>query len=463
MAERNKKKQAAEQSSTLTRELTRKEERLRHRDRERHRKLYTYVGAALAVALLAVLVGVVYQFLFLPSAEVAKVGDVSIAASQFWKRVKFEQNSLTNQLIRYQELEQQFSQQFGQGVFATQISQLQSTLGSPFALGQQALNNMLEDLILQKEASARGIVVSDEEVENALREELANSSGLVTEPQATATAQAGLDATATAAVWTPTPLPTVDPSAPPVTATVPTPPVPPPPSIITETTYLERLGNLQKSIDQIAGMTLDEYRQIVRSRLLREKLQELIADENVETTEEAVRARHILLSVREPTPEPTALPDATPTPTATALPEGAPTPEPTPAPRSQEETLALANELYQQLMDGADFAQLASEYSDDPGSAASDGDLGWFGRGRMVAPFEEAAFSLAIDAISQPVESSFGYHIIQVLERDNARPKDAATLDQERSQAFQSWLTEQLASEEIERPSNLMGLLPTGL
>ena len=466
MAERNKRKQAAEQSNILERELTRKEERLRHRDRERHRKLYTYVGAALAVALLAVVVGVVYQFLFLPRAEVAKVGDVSIAASQFWKRVKFEQNSLTNQLIRYQELEQQFSQQFGQGVFASQISQLQSTLGSPFALGQQALNSMLEDLILQKEASARGIVVSDEEVENALREELANSSGLVTEPQATATVQAGLDATATAAAWTPTPIPTVDPSAAPVTATVPpppvpTPPVPPAPSIITETTYLERLGNLQKSVEQIAGMTLDEYRAIVRTRLLREKLQELIADENVQTTEESVHARHILLSVREPAPEPTALPDGSPAPTA--LPEGAPTPEPTPAPRSKEETLALANDLYQQLVDGADFAQLASEYSDDPGSAADGGDLGWFGRGKMVAPFEEAAFTLAVDAISQPVESSFGYHIIQVLERDDARPKDAAALDQERSQAFQSWLTEQLASDEIERPANLMGLLPTGL
>ncbi len=465
MAERNKRKQAAEQSNILERELTRKEERLRHRDRERHRKLYTYVGAALAVALLAVVVGVVYQFLFLPRAEVAKVGDVSIAASQFWKRVKFEQNSLTNQLIRYQELEQQFSQQFGQGVFASQISQLQSTLGSPFALGQQALNSMLEDLILQKEASARGIVVSDEEVENALREELANSSGLVTEPQATATVQAGLDATATAAAWTPTPIPTVDPtvdpSAAPVTATVPTPPVPPAPSIITETTYLERLGNLQKSVEQIAGMTLDEYRAIVRTRLLREKLQELIADENVQTTEESVHARHILLSVREPAPEPTALPDGSPAPTA--LPEGAPTPAPTPAPRSKEETLALANDLYQQLVDGADFAQLASEYSDDPGSAADGGDLGWFGRGKMVAPFEEAAFTLAVDAISQPVESSFGYHIIQVLERDDARPKDAATLDQERSQAFQSWLTEQLASDEIERPANLMGLLPTGL
>jgi parvulin-like peptidyl-prolyl isomerase len=125
--------------------------------------------------------------------------------------------------------------------------------------------------------------------------------------------------------------------------------------------------------------------------------------------------------------------------------------------------LALANDLYQQLVDGADFAQLASEYSDDPGSAADGGDLGWFGRGKMVAPFEEAAFTLAVDAISQPVESSFGYHIIQVLERDDARPKDAATLDQERSQAFQSWLTEQLASDEIERPANLMGLLPTGL
>ncbi|GIK71497.1 MAG: hypothetical protein BroJett021_04850 [Chloroflexota bacterium] len=459
MAERNKRKQSAEQANQLERELTRKEERLRQRDRERHRKLYTFVGAALGIALIAILVGVIYQFLVLPRQQVARVGDISITAEQFWKRVKFEQNNLLNQLARYQQLEQQFG---GQGFFTAQISQLQGTLGSPFALGQQSLNAMLEDLIIEQEAAARGISVSAEEIDAALREEIANSVGLVTEAQATATVQAIADATATAAVWTPTPTATIDPANP-ITATatsIPTPPVPPTPAIITETTYLESLDALQKSVQQVAGYSLDEYKQIVRARLLREKLQEVIGAETVATTEEAVHARHILLREREALPEPTPLPEGVePTP----LPEGQPTPTPTPAPRNEEETLALANELRQRLLDGEDFAQLAAEYSDDPGSAAQGGDLGWFSRGRMVAPFEEAAFSLQVGEISEPIKSDFGYHIIEVLERDAARPKDENVLAQERAQAFQTWLNAQLAREDIQRPGNLVSLLPTGL
>ncbi|MEK4564324.1 peptidylprolyl isomerase [Alkalihalobacillus sp. FSL R5-0424] len=76
-----------------------------------------------------------------------------------------------------------------------------------------------------------------------------------------------------------------------------------------------------------------------------------------------------------------------------------------------------ANDLKAQLDDGADFAELAEENSTDPGSAANGGDLGFFGEGQMVPEFDEVAFSLDIDEISEPVQSEFGYHIIQVLER----------------------------------------------
>ncbi|MBW7884985.1 MAG: peptidylprolyl isomerase [Caldilineaceae bacterium] len=459
MARRKNRAQDPQQPADLERELTRKEQRLRQRDRERHRKLYTFVGAALALALLFILIGVLYQFLFLPGQQVARVGDESITASEFWKRVKLEQSELQNQLIRYQQLEQQFG---GQGFFASQISQLQSTLGSPFALGQQTLNSMLEDLVVEREAASRGITVTDEEVSQALRDEVANGFGLVTEPQATATVQAQADATATAALWTPTPVPTVDVSAT-ITATatpIPTPPVPPTPVIITETLYTEGVTNLQTYLQRVAGMSLDEYRAVIRARLLRDKLQEVIASEEVTTTEEAVHARHILLRVREPAPEPTPLPEGvTPAPT----PEGAPTPTPTPEPRDDTATLALANELRQRLLDGEDFATLAAEYSDDSGSGQNGGDLGWFGKGAMVAPFEEATFSLPLNEISEPVKTDFGYHLIEVLEKDPNRPKDPSLLDQERAQAFQIWLQEQLAGEDIERPGNLFSLLPQGL
>ena len=65
---------------------------------------------------------------------------------------------------------------------------------------------------------------------------------------------------------------------------------------------------------------------------------------------------------------------------------------------------------------GADFAQLAAKYSDDPGSKTQGGDLGFFPRGRMVPEFDEAVFTMAPGAISDPIRTSFGYHVIQLQE-----------------------------------------------
>ncbi|MDD5252217.1 MAG: peptidylprolyl isomerase [Patescibacteria group bacterium] len=73
-----------------------------------------------------------------------------------------------------------------------------------------------------------------------------------------------------------------------------------------------------------------------------------------------------------------------------------------------------AREVLQKLKDGGDFAKLAAEYSADPGSAQRGGELGWFGKGVMVAPFEQAAFALKKGETSDLVKTDFGYHIINV-------------------------------------------------
>jgi parvulin-like peptidyl-prolyl isomerase len=76
-----------------------------------------------------------------------------------------------------------------------------------------------------------------------------------------------------------------------------------------------------------------------------------------------------------------------------------------------------ADEILKRARAGEDFAKLAEEFSTDPGSKTKGGDLGWFGHGQMVKPFEDAAFALQPGQISDVVESDFGYHIIKVEER----------------------------------------------
>ncbi|MEN8214530.1 MAG: SurA N-terminal domain-containing protein [Pseudomonadota bacterium] len=95
---------------------------------------------------------------------------------------------------------------------------------------------------------------------------------------------------------------------------------------------------------------------------------------------------------------------------------------------SDDDAKAEALRLHAELIAGADFAELASEHSDDKGSGSNGGDLGEVERGMMVKPFEEAAFELQQDQISDPVRSRFGYHIIQVtnIEGGELQPFDEA-------------------------------------
>jgi peptidyl-prolyl cis-trans isomerase C len=82
---------------------------------------------------------------------------------------------------------------------------------------------------------------------------------------------------------------------------------------------------------------------------------------------------------------------------------------------------AKAEQVLADVKAGKDFAALAKEHSQDPGSAPNGGDLGFFQPGQMVGPFNDAAFSLAPGAVSELVETEFGYHIIKVTEKQAGR------------------------------------------
>jgi foldase protein PrsA len=137
----------------------------------------------------------------------------------------------------------------------------------------------------------------------------------------------------------------------------------------------------------------DEFLDFVRGNLRVEKLAQIYGQG------EQVRARHILVA-------------------------------------TEEEAL----QVLARLQAGEDFVAIAQEVSLDGGSAPNGGDLGWFGRGMMVQPFEEAAFALEVGQISQPVQTQYGYHIIQVTEKGM----------QPDSNAFQVWFEQVRAAAAIE-------------
>ena len=180
------------------------------------------------------------------------------------------------------------------------------------------------------------------------------------------------------------------------------------------------------------GVTLEQVRKDVRDNERIRKLFEAETDgiapateaeiaayyeENAEqfTADEEVTARHILIGSRDE--------DAA----------------------KKAEAKSKAEALRKQLIEGADFAALAAEHSDCP-SKADGGSLGSFGRGRMVPAFDAAAFALETNAISDVVETPFGFHIIQVTDRqaggkaslESVREKLARQLTaQKRNEAFE--------------------------
>jgi parvulin-like peptidyl-prolyl isomerase len=113
----------------------------------------------------------------------------------------------------------------------------------------------------------------------------------------------------------------------------------------------------------------------------------------------------------------------------------------------EEEQVAI--DIHNRLNEGEDFCSLASELSTDPSNKDSCGDLGWFGEDRMVKEFEDMAFALNPGEISEPVETQFGWHVIQSLGNEDRVFTDTEC-DQRKLQAFDEWLIEARNNSTIE-------------
>jgi parvulin-like peptidyl-prolyl isomerase len=385
----------------------------RRRERQQNRNLFIGLGAVAVLIIGLLATALIQEFALEPGSPVAIVEGVKIRTNDFQKRSRFEYDNALRQLNQYLQLDLQFSSgdQGGVGLFDQQIEQLQSLLQNPDLLSLDVLDRMVQEELIRQAAVEQGLLVTETEIDADAERQFGfvrnpTPTPVVTPAVITSTQViTGSDGVTTTEVTsaTATPRPTVD--------------------LMTEEEYQEDYASTMEQFSENLRFSEADFRDLIETRLLEEKLRERIG-EQVPTTEEQVRARHILFG-----------PDTEIEDQQVAL----------------EQAGAEAQEAYERLLAGEDFAALALELSDDPGSGQEGGDLGWFGRGQMVPEFDAVAFSLALEEISEPFTSTFGYHIVQVLERDPQHELDESILSQARSQAFDDWLAERQQTANIER------------
>jgi parvulin-like peptidyl-prolyl isomerase len=376
--------------------------------------------SAIVIAV-AVIVIVAYGLLsgtvFLQYRAVAKVNGDTIRVGEFQKMAKMQRLQLISRFSQYYQFAQMFgsSDPLNDPNFGAALSQIQQQLNSPATLGQQVIDSLIEDRLIRQESKRRGITVSAEEIDKGMQEGLGYYANGTPTPAPTATefslpaanptSLAIVTITPTATAIVPTATATLDPNiTPTATATLeptatagPTALPQPSPTPYTLEGYTAAFDKSFENIAKQTGMTLDDYRLLYESILLREKLLAEIT-KDLQPAEEQVWARHILVA------------DAT-----------------------------LAKSISDKLKAGEDFAKLAAEFSLDTSNKDKGGDLGWFSKGMMVAPFETAAFALQPGQISEPVQTDFGWHIIQVIGHED-RPLTADAFTQYKQKEFSAFL-----------------------
>ena len=388
---------------------------------EQQRRLLLY-GAGGFVVLLALIIGwgILNQTVLKARRPVAKVNDQVITAGEFQKRVRFQRAVYVMQTENIvNNLQAMLQNPMLISYFGQQLQSWTAALKNVQGTGQKVLAGMIDEAVIVQEAKAKGITVTDADVEKALQEAWGYFPNGTPTPQNAPTEMPTPTYSPTQlALLPPTATPIATATGAPATATLaasPTPKntatataVPPTPTPYTEEAYRQAFQKYLDKMKQLAGLNEQDIREIMRGQLYRQKLYKTLTDD-LPRTQEQVWARHILVK--------------------------------------DEKTAA---EVRQKLLAGGDWVALAREYSTDPGTKGKGGDLGWFGRGQMVQPFEETAFKLKVGEISEPVQTQYGWHLIQVLGHED-RPLSNYEYQRLQQQTFQNWLDKAKAGAKIEQ------------
>lgn len=391
-------------------ELTRKQ--LSRIEREKRIERWLILGVTIvAVAVVGVLVyGFIVEKVVKAREAVAVVDGAPVTTSEFQARVRFVRLQMQNELLFWREQQQaldptdpnsQVYLEYIQGTIRDLEGQL--AVANSLSIGEQTLNQLIEEQLVRQEAERRGITVSPEELQGAIEQNFGYERNpatptpepLVSEPLATTElstptpGSAATSAVTPTAVLTPAPTSTQEPT----------------PTPMTEEAFRQRYNDFLKSLKELK-VSEQQFRSWVEGSLLVNKLQEQFKAE-APTTADQVRLRYMSVS-------------------------------------SQEQ----ADQLAGRLQAGEDFQALVDEIRQDESNPGYGGDLGWLPKslveGRWGAELADLAFTLGVGERSQPVKSQDGsqYIIVEVVGHEE-RALDEALRGSLGEDAFQKWLDAQ--------------------
>lgn len=386
--------------------VSRKVSRLREREQEQQRILFIALGLVAALIVIILVFGYWRTTIAVLDETIATVNSVPVKVRTYQARARYNAQVILARAGQIQEQLQQFDAEdpsFAQIVqfYQQQLVNEQSEL---LRVPAQSLEDVIDDELVRQEAARRGVTVTpaevDREIELALNESLGypRPTGTPTEgpsptptltPTNTATPSVSPTATATL-TQTLTATPTLGPTGTPLPTQTPLGP----------DAYATEVAKLKQNISN-SRYSYDDYRGIVEINLLREKLNNVLA-RDVTTTEEQIHARHILVK-----------------------------------------TFEEAQTVEQRLKAGEDFAAVAAELSTDTSNKDNAGDLGWAPRGQYVTEFDDALWAMTNPLqISEPVTTTFGVHVIQLIEKDANHPLDASALSDKQATALSDFIAQ---------------------
>ncbi len=400
---------------------------LARQERERRQNRYILFASIAVIVIVVGLIGygVIQQNIIVPQQPVAKVGDKTITTKQFQTYARYERVQWVQQYQYYQQLQSLFgSDQSSLSYIQQLMSQIDLQL-QPSTLGQATIDYLLANAIIQGEADKRGITVSTDEVDKYLQDYMGYyPNGTPTTAATSATVPTStLNPTQIALIPpTSTPIPTSTQTPTPVitvtqevasptpttiitpTATVPGPTGTPLPTSTPYTTQ-EFDKNVQQYLTSIksgAGLSEADLRWVFTMQLLRTKVFDAITAD-ISRQQDQVWARHIVVT------------DQT-----------------------------QAQSIYDRVATNhEDFVTVATEvYS----GTSNTTDLGWFGKGTLDSNAETIVWGMQIGAISEPISTTAGWEIYQVLGHEVKTLTDAE-LDTLKQTDFQKWISDQKTAE----------------